>query len=205
MEVITCADLTLGYGQKKVLEGLHCEISTGTIAVIVGGNGVGKSTLLAAIAGDITPLNGEISIDGRSIRSISPLELSRIRAMAVQSHHYWMSFSAREILWLGHDNVGQERFDYLVKKLSLASFLDQSITTLSGGQLQRIEIARSLMREVPLVLLDEPFASQDLASTEAIAELLIAERSLGRTIVLVAHKSASELQWCDQVIDLGSR
>ncbi len=116
-----------------------------------------------------------------------------------------MAFSAREILWLGHDSVATERLNYLIEKLSLQSFLDQSITTLSGGQLQRIEIARSLMREVPLVLLDEPFASQDLKSTTAITELLIAEREQGRTIVLVAHKSADDLQWCDQVIDLGSR
>jgi ABC-type Mn2+/Zn2+ transport system ATPase subunit len=116
-----------------------------------------------------------------------------------------MSFSSREILNLGHENVARERFDYLVQKLSLSTFLDQSITTLSGGQLQRIEIARSLMREVPLILLDEPFASQDLASTEAISQLLIAERAMGRTVVLVAHKSTTELQWCDQVIDLGSR
>lgn len=203
--MIICRDLTLGYRDKKVLEGLNCEISTGSIAVIVGGNGVGKSTLLAAIAGDIALLSGDITLDGRSIDQLSRQQLSLLRSMAVQSHQYWMAFSAREILLLGHDDVPQERIDYLVEKLSLSAFLDQSITTLSGGQLQRIEIARSLMREVPLVLLDEPFASQDLASTEAISRLLIAERSLGRTVVLVAHKSAEDLQWCDQVIDLGSR
>jgi len=203
--MIICADVTLGYGGKKVLEGINCEISTGSIAVIVGGNGAGKSTLLAAIAGDIAPLGGEITLDGRSVKSLSRAELSSMRAMAVQSHHYWMSFTSREILNLGHENVARERFDYLVQKLSLSTFLDQSITTLSGGQLQRIEIARSLMREVPLILLDEPFASQDLASTEAISQLLIAERAMGRTVVLVAHKSTTELQWCDQVIDLGSR
>lgn len=203
--MIICRDLTLGYGDKKVLEGLNCEISTGTIAVIVGGNGVGKSTLLAAIAGDIAPLSGDITLDGCSINQLSRQELSLLRSMAVQSHQYWMAFSAREILHLGHDNVAQERIDYLVEGLSLSAFVDQSITTLSGGQLQRIEIARSLMREVPLVLLDEPFASQDLPSTEAISLLLMAERAQGRTVVLVAHKSADDLQWCDQVIDLGSR
>lgn len=203
--MIICRDLTLGYGDKKVLEALNCDISTGSIAVIVGGNGVGKSTLLAAIAGDIAPLSGDITLDGCSINQLSRQELSLLRSMAVQSHQYWMAFSAREILHLGHDNVAQVRIDYLVEKLSLSTFLDQSITTLSGGQLQRIEIARSLMREVPLVLLDEPFASQDLASTEAISLLLMAERAQGRTVVLVAHKSADDLQWCDQVIDLGSR
>ena len=203
--MIICKDLSLGYGEKHVLEGFHCEIRRGTIAAILGGNGVGKSTLLAAMAGDLTPRSGEITIDGNSIHALSRAELSLLRAMAKQSSTYWMAFSAREILLLGHDSVATERLNYLIEKLSLQSFLDQSITTLSGGQLQRIEIARSLMREVPLVLLDEPFASQDLKSTTAITELLMSEREQGRTIVLVAHKSADDLQWCDQVIDLGSR
>lgn len=203
--MIICRDLSLGYGDKKVIEGFNTEITRASITVIVGGNGVGKSTLLAALAGDLLPQAGAITVDARSIESYTRLELSHLRSMAKQSSAYWMAFTAQQVLLLGHDSVSQERVRYLVEKLSLETFLDQSITTLSGGQLQRIEIARSLMREVSLVLLDEPFASQDLKSTAAIAKLLIEERARGRTIVLVAHKSEDDLHWCDQVIDLGSR
>jgi ATP-binding cassette subfamily C protein CydD len=61
------------------------------------------------------------------------------------------------------------------------------------------------MRELPIVLLDEPFASQDLKSTDAIIDLLKAERAAGRTIVLVAHARGEDLLWCDQIIDLNAR
>ena len=86
--------------------------------------------------------------------------------------------------------------------LGLTTFLHQRITELSGGQLQRIEIARAFMRELPLVLLDEPFASQDLTSQASLIEFFKAERELGRTIILVAHRDRGALQWCDQIIDL---
>lgn len=87
----------------------------------------------------------------------------------------------------------------------MEAFLHQKVTALSGGQLQRIEIARAFMRDTPLVLLDEPFASQDVASIERMKEFMIAHKSAGKTIVIVAHAQSEELSWCDQVIDLGAR
>jgi ABC-type Mn2+/Zn2+ transport system ATPase subunit len=116
-----------------------------------------------------------------------------------------MAYTTEEILRLGNDDISQERFNYLVEKLGATEYLNQRVTTLSGGQSQRIEIARALMRELPIVLLDEPFASQDLKSISAITELLQEERASGRTIILVAHARREELSWCDQVIELNAR
>jgi ATP-binding cassette subfamily C protein len=87
----------------------------------------------------------------------------------------------------------------------MEAFLDQKVTALSGGQLQRIEIARAFMRDTSLVLLDEPFASQDVASIERIEKFLIAEKSAGKTIVIVAHAHPEELLWCDMVIELAAK
>jgi ABC-type Mn2+/Zn2+ transport system ATPase subunit len=116
-----------------------------------------------------------------------------------------MAYKSIEILRLGNEDVSQERFDYLIEKLNIGSYLQESVTTLSGGQLQRIEIARTLLRELPLLMLDEPFASQDLASIEAIKSLLIEERAAGRTVILVAHMRREDLSWCDQIIELNAR
>ncbi len=203
--MITCSRLTLGYGDRRVLTNFSAQFKAGTISAILGANGCGKSTLLTALAGDLIPRSGEIALNEKSISEYTVKDLSLLRSVAAQSHQYWMAYTTSEILHLGHDSVGPERFRYLTDALGLESFLNQSVTTLSGGQLQRIEIARALLRESPIVLLDEPFASQDLASISKIQELLIAERAAGRTIILVAHARRDDLSWCDQIIELETR
>lgn len=203
--MIDCLDIAINYGQLEVLRNFSARIAPATITAIIGENGVGKSTLLAALAGDIKPQSGEIRINNHLLSEISIVELSKIRSLAQQSHNYWMAYTTQEILRLGHIGISEKRFSYLIEKLGLNSYLNQSVTTLSGGQLQRIEIVRALLRELPLVLLDEPFASQDLQSIAAIKEVLIAERAAGRTIVLVTHTRREDLAWCDQIIELTAK
>lgn len=203
--MINCSGLTLGYGPRQVITDFSAEFKAGTISAILGANGCGKSTLLAAIAGDLAPKSGVVVVGGRALDSYSAKDLSKVRSLAVQNHQYWMAYTAAEILHLGYEHVSKERYEYLVEKLNIASYLNQSVTTLSGGQLQRIEIARSLLAENSIILLDEPFASQDVKSTAAIIDLLITEKSQGRTIILVAHLRRDELSWCDQIIEIETR
>jgi iron complex transport system ATP-binding protein len=200
--MIKIDSISLAYGARTVMEDFSAEISLSSITAIVGSNGVGKSTLLAAIAGELSIQSGVLEINGRDVSEFSDKELAAIRSVAQQSHSYWMAYSAEEILRLGNESVSDSRLNHLSTHLGLTSFLQQRITELSGGQLQRIEIARAFMRELPLVLLDEPFASQDLASQGSLIEFFKAERELGRTIVLVAHRDRGALEWCDQIIDL---
>jgi iron complex transport system ATP-binding protein len=203
--MITASHLTLAYGDRVVLEDFSASFAEGSITAILGVNGCGKSTLLAALAGDIAPIAGEITIDGASIQEMKKSQLSKVRSLAQQSHQYWMAYTANEILRLGHEDIASERFNYLIEKLGISEYLEQSVTTLSGGQLQRIEIARALLRQLPIVMLDEPFASQDLKSIDAIRELLKEEAASGRTVLLVAHARREDLSWCDQVIEMSAR
>lgn len=205
MAMIKIKNISLAFDNRAVLSDFSAEIATGTITAITGRNGAGKSTLLAAIAGDQTVAGGEIILLDRAISSLTISELATIRSVATQSHSYWMAYTTAEILTLGNEQVSSDRFNEIVRELELEDFLDQSVTTLSGGQLQRIEIARAFMRELPIVLLDEPFASQDLASITRVKELLVSEKSKGVTIVLVDHARDENLNWCDQVIDLDLR
>jgi len=205
MAMISASALALSYGEREVVSDFSATFARGTITAILGANGAGKSTLIAALAGDIAPTRGDLSINGVSIAALTRRELSQLRSLAQQSHSYWMAYTTEEILRLGNDDISQDRFNYLVEKLGATEYLNQRVTTLSGGQSQRIEIARALMRELPIVLLDEPFASQDLKSISAITELLQEKRASGRTIILVAHARREELSWCDQVIELNAR
>lgn len=188
-----------------MLEDFSATFSEGTITAIIGANGSGKSTLLAALAGDLLPASGVIALNGKPISEMKRDELSQLRSLAQQSHHYWMAYTSNEILRLGHDEVEEDRFIYLIEKLGISEYLNQRITTLSGGQLQRIEIARALLRQLPIVMLDEPFASQDLKSIAAIKELLQEESAAGRTVLLVAHVRREDLLWCDQVIEISAK
>jgi iron complex transport system ATP-binding protein len=203
--MISVSNLNLSYGSRQVVSDFSASFEQATITAILGTNGTGKSTLIAAIAGDISPESGHITIKDASIESMGREELATLRSVAQQSHNYWMAYTTKEILKLGNEDVAEERFNYLVTKLGIDSYIEQSVTTLSGGQSQRIEIARALMRELPILLLDEPFASQDLTSIAAIVELLKEERAAGRTVVLVAHERADELTWCDQIIELNAK
>ena len=200
--MIDIKELTLSYGSHEVLQGFSAHISAGTITAIIGSNGAGKSTLLSAIAGELTPLSGFISINGSMVQTLSLQELAKIRSVAQQSHSYWMAYTTSQILRLGHEDISPLRFAEVAEDFGISDILEQSITSLSGGQLQRIEIARAFMRDVPLVLLDEPFASQDLVSQESLVEHFKEERRKGRTILLVAHREKSSLAWCDQIINL---
>ena len=202
--MIEIKGVTLGYGTRTVIVNFSAAVPSASIAAIVGRNGAGKSTLLAAIAGDIETTAGEISINGKAVTTYSSAELAATFSLAQQSHTYWMAYSVRDVIELGHEEVSSERFKSLVTALNIDGFIDQPVTTLSGGQLQRVEIARSLMRDVPLVLLDEPFASQDLASIEKIKKLLLSEKALGKTFVIVTHAREEDLSWCDQIIILGA-
>ena len=205
MAMIEVSNLTLERGGRPVLENFNCSIGGGAITALIGRNGIGKSSLLAAIAGERLTTTGKILINGREISNYSLKELASIRAVAQQHHSYWMPYTTREILALGNEGVSSERFSEVVAAINMAGFIDQKVTALSGGQMQRIEIARAFMRDVPIVLLDEPFASQDLASIERLKEFLQKESSGGRTIVMVAHAGVHELEWCSSVINLEAK
>jgi iron complex transport system ATP-binding protein len=91
--------------------------------------------------------------------------------------------------------------DAVMQALDMKRFENQSVTTLSGGEAQRIEIARALIRDTPIYLLDEPFSAQDVASKARIIALLKGLRDKGKTVLVIAHIDKNSLTWCDQIID----
>jgi iron complex transport system ATP-binding protein len=202
--MIEINNLSIAYGERVVLKAFSASIAEGAITAIIGPNGSGKSSMLSAISADIPLASGEIRINGRSVSEMSFEEIAYLRSFAQQSRTYWMAYSVEEILWLGHDSVSSSRFNEIVDALDIRSFLTDKVTMLSGGQLQRVEIARALMRQSPLVLLDEPFASQDLQSIARIIELMQLEKDRGITFVVVAHAHRADLLWADAVIEIAN-
>jgi iron complex transport system ATP-binding protein len=157
---------------------------------------------LAALAGDLEYQSGEIKYSSQELREISLDEQSTIRSVVLQNQSYWLSFTAREVISMGQSSDSLARIDSILDVLDMKSFADQAVTTLSGGQSQRVEIARALIRDTPVYLLDEPLSAQDSQSKKRIISYLETLRDQGKTILVIAHIDRDSLSWCDQVIDL---
>jgi iron complex transport system ATP-binding protein len=171
------------------------QIPAGSITVIVGANGSGKSTLLAAIAGDLAPIKGTITIGDIQPILIPAAQLAKIRAMALQNQNYTLGFTVKEIIEMAGDS--KEVMD----ALDLSALANRHVTTLSGGEVQRVAIATAIAQKTPVLLLDEPLAAQDIYSRKRIIELMQKLAEAGTTVVVVVHSNESELTWADKVIE----
>ena len=204
MEIIEIQDLTLQRNNRELFAGLNATITKGSISAIVGPNGCGKSSLLFAITGDLKPSCGSIFIAEKNLQDLNDLEQSHLRSMALQERTFWLPMTVREVLALGQSNKAINQIAKMAANLGLTKLLDNLVTTLSVGQVQRVEIARTFLRDCPIYIFDEPFAAQDLASKDKLIEIFKQMRSAGKTIILVAHSEVEKLSWCDQIIQLGS-
>lgn len=201
MALITIEQVSIIRGGKNVLTDFSASVEPGKITAIIGPNGSGKSTLLGALAGDLPIASGVINIAGRDLKEISVAEQSLLRSVVLQNRNYWLSYTARELIEMGQGPAELARVDAVMQRLDMTRFENQSVTTLSGGEAQRIEIARALIRDTPIYLLDEPLSAQDVQSKARIIALLQELRDQGRTVLVIAHIDKSSLSWCDQIID----
>ena len=201
MALITIEKVSIIRGGKNVLTDFSASIEPGEITAIIGPNGSGKSTLLGALTGDLPIASGMITIAGRDLKEISVGEQSQLRSVVLQNRNYWLSYTARELIEMGQGQAELARVDAVMKSLDMTRYENQSVTTLSGGEAQRVEIARALIRDTAIYLLDEPLSAQDVQSKARIIALLQELRDQGRTVLVIAHIDKSSLSWCDQIID----
>lgn len=192
--MITIDEITIVRDGREIIYDYSEQIPAGSITVIVGPNGCGKSTLLAAIAGDIAPIKGTITIDDAHPILTSAASLASMRSMAIQNQSFTLGFTVREIVEMGGDSTE------VLAALGLNQIADRLVTTLSGGESQRVAIAQAIAQRTPVLLLDEPLAAQDVASRKRIIELLKQLAESGTTVVVVAHSTETELTWADKVI-----
>jgi iron complex transport system ATP-binding protein len=193
--------LTVARGKRIVVDNFSATIAPASITAITGPNGCGKSTLAQAIAGDLKYQSGQITIAGRELQTITLEEQAELRSVVEQNRNYWLSFTAREVIAMGQSKADLERMEGVMERLQIAEYADQSVTTLSGGQAQRIDLARALIRDTPIYIFDEPLSAQDSQSKVRVIEEFKAMRSAGKTLIVIAHSDRESLSWCDQIID----
>jgi ABC-type cobalamin/Fe3+-siderophores transport system ATPase subunit len=192
--MITINEITIVRDGREIIYDYSEQIPAGSITAIVGPNGCGKSTLLAAIAGEIAPSKGTITIDELHPILTSPSQLARIRAVAIQNQKYTLGFTVKQVIEMAGPS------EAVMQALDLTTLANRQVTTLSGGEAQRVSIATAIAQNTPVLLLDEPLAAQDVGSRTRIIELLQKLADDGVTVVVVAHSNESELTWADKVI-----
>ena len=199
-----------GSSRISVLKGLDLRVAPGERVAIMGASGSGKSTLLHLAGGMDLPDEGRIRVLGRDIHALPEPERTRFRArnigLVFQDYNLLDSLTAAEnielVLWLNGLERDRKRLAELAGELGIEGLLDRRPGQLSGGEQQRVAVARALVHRPGLVLADEPTGSLDEDSTEGVLDLLAgATARRNCALVLVTHNRAAAAT-CDRVLRL---
>ena len=190
MGIIRLENVTLAYQRHPAVHHLDAVFEKGSLTAVVGPNGSGKSTLLKGISGIITPSQGMITLDAMPQREIAylPQQSHLDRSFPISVYNLVCTGAWRKIgpLKAIDDTIKQSVLDALYR-VGLSGFEDRIVSTLSGGQFQRVLFARLLVQDSPIVLLDEPFNAIDEKTANDLLKLISEWHGERRTIITVLH------------------
>ncbi len=203
----------LGYRGRTVFEELSLRFGTGRMAGIAGPNGSGKSTLLKALSGLLPPGAGRVTLDGRDLSGLSRRSLSRQVAVVPQAPTLPEAFTVTEIVLMGrYSHLGPWRNEgprdlvvarRAMRRTGVEHLADRRMGEVSGGERQRVLIARALAQEPRFLLLDEPTAHLDLQYQFEALELARALADGGMAVIAALHDFSLAGRFCDRLVLLG--
>jgi lipoprotein-releasing system ATP-binding protein len=199
--VIRCADIFKSYGHLQVLKGVSLNIQPGELVCIVGPSGAGKSTLLHIIGTLDKPDLGQVWISDTKIADLNDDELSAFRnkhlGFVFQFHHLLPEFTALENVsmpaWIAKrpESEVQQRAKELLDFMGLTDRMQHKPNELSGGEQQRVSVARALMNRPYVVLADEPTGNLDSERSEELHQLFFdLKKNFNQTFIIVTHNEA---------------
>ncbi|MDD4334184.1 MAG: heme ABC transporter ATP-binding protein [Desulfotomaculaceae bacterium] len=209
--ILKINDIECSYGTVKVLNGLTFSVGSGSFTGIIGPNGSGKSTLLKSLSRVLKPVKGTVLLDGRALYRMDPQEVAQKMAVVPQETAVNFSFTVKDIVIMGRSphlgrfqSEGEKDFATARQAMALTDTLhlaDRLITAVSGGERQRVIIAKALTQEPEIILLDEPTSHLDINHQIEILSLLQRlNRENNLTIISVFHDLNLAAQYCDSLI-----
>ena len=206
---ITTEQLQATLGGSHILKGVSIEVSDKDFVGIIGPNGSGKSTLLKSIYRVLTPQSGTVFLDGNALNSYKPKESARKMAVVAQHNYYNFEFSVQDVVLMGRaphkkamerDNADDYRIvREALEKVNMGGFAQRSFSTLSGGEQQRVILARALAQQTQCLILDEPTNHLDIKYQLQLMDIV---RSLRLTVVSAIHDLNIEAMYCNKLFVL---
>ncbi|MCU4740472.1 ATP-binding cassette domain-containing protein [Halobacteria archaeon AArc-m2/3/4] len=213
--MIDVLDLSVAFGDVSVLEDVSLSVEAGTFVGLVGPNGAGKTTLLRAISGALEPDTGLVAIDGTDVHALSSRESSRLVSVVPQDTSLSFSFAVRDVVEMGRTPYrsrfspptveDRERVADALERTGVERFADRSIEDVSGGERQRVILARTIAQDTPVVLLDEPTASLDINHQVETLELVSELVADGKTVIAAIHDLDLAARYCDELVMVADR
>jgi iron complex transport system ATP-binding protein len=207
--VIEVHDVSVRLGATDALRGISFTVERGSWVSLIGPNGAGKTTAIRALCG-LVPYDGEVLVDGVEARTRGRRGLARLCAFVPQTPETPPELTVAEYVLLGRtphlgyfgvegdtDRLAAER---ALERLELLDFTQRPLGSLSGGELQRVVLARALAQEAPVLLLDEPTTALDLGRQQQVLELVDALRGDDLTVVSTMHDLTLAGQYADRLV-----
>lgn len=197
--MIQVDQLQFTFDDKPLFDGLNFTINEGEIFSIIGPNGCGKSTLLRLLRGSIAPQQGNIRWNGTPVSSISSLSMARKVAVVPQTVHIDFPYKVHQVVEMGRyphrksllsfsDQSDQQAVRHALAVTDIVNLAERTVTQLSGGELQRVFLARALAQSADVLFLDEATSHLDIDHRLELSELLVRlNREQGTTIVQISH------------------
>ncbi|MCP2275751.1 iron complex transport system ATP-binding protein [Nocardia amikacinitolerans] len=208
---LAAEQISLGYGDRVIVDGLTLDITPGVITTVIGPNGCGKSTLLRSLGRLLRPRGGRILLDGKAISSMKTKDVARVVGMLPQTPVAPEGLTVADLVargrhphqsWIRQWSAADEtEVMTALEQTGIADLADRALDELSGGQRQRAWISMALAQGTDILLLDEPTTYLDLAHSLEVLDLVDRlHDDLGRTVVMVLHDLNLAIRYSDQLV-----
>lgn len=211
--MIDVQELQFAYSQKQVLQDVSLHLEKGDFCAIVGPNGSGKTTLLKLMTGLLQPQGGSVQVGGQPLHSLSAMEKARLMAYVAQRQEVVFDFSVFDTVLMGR-NPHQSRWETasshdvqvveeVLQLTGLADYRNRMLTELSGGEVQRVMIARAMAQQTPVILLDEPLSNLDITYQFEVMDILQnLNKQKNTTVVIILHDLSFVKKYAHKVLML---
>ncbi|MFB6109327.1 MAG: heme ABC transporter ATP-binding protein [Halodesulfurarchaeum sp.] len=208
--IVEVSELSVRLGSVRALDSVSLSVDRGEFMGVIGPNGAGKTTLLRTISGVLEPTAGSVTIEGHDVTDLPSKESSRLVATVPQETNLAFDFDVREIVEMGRtpyrsrmslESAGEdEAVERALERTRTVQFADRDIGEVSGGERQRVLLARALAQDTPVMLLDEPTASLDINHQIRTLELVTSLAEGGKTILAPIHDLNLAAHYCDRLL-----